>query len=127
VLVGSAWPGNVRELENVIERATVLARGKEIVAADLPSSLSSKGGGAEDDLTSLLHLSYAQAKKLTITAFDRRYLHGLMRKAQGNITSAANMAGLDRSNFRRLLKQYSLAPVRSAGSGNEDFEEAAEA
>ncbi len=125
-LVSNGWKGNVRELENVIERATVLARGKEITVADLPPGFSNRHGGAEDDLTSLLHLSYAQAKKLTITAFDRRYLHGLMRKSQGNITAAASLAGLDRSNFRRLLKQYSLAPARAAGAP-EDYDEVAEA
>src|SRR5262249_8383855 len=32
------WPGNVRELENCIERASILARGSEITAADLDIS-----------------------------------------------------------------------------------------
>ncbi|MDR0454746.1 MAG: sigma-54 dependent transcriptional regulator [Deferribacteraceae bacterium] len=35
VLTEYAWPGNVRELEHTMERATVLARGKKIEAADL--------------------------------------------------------------------------------------------
>ena len=30
------WPGNVRELRNVIERATILARGDLIEPAHLP-------------------------------------------------------------------------------------------
>ena len=125
-LVSNSWPGNVRELENVIERATVLARGNEIGVGDLPPGFSERRGGAEDDLSSLLHLTYAQAKRLTLTSFDRRYLHGVMRKSQGNITGAAGLAGLDRSNFRRLLKQYSLAPTQVAGVA-EDFGEGAEA
>ncbi len=125
-LVSNSWPGNVRELENVIERAAVLARGKEITVGDLPPGFADRRGGSEDDLSSLLHLAYAQAKRLTLTAFDRRYLHGLMRKSQGNITAAANLAGLDRSNFRRLLKQYSLAPVRPGDAGDE-FDGVAEA
>jgi DNA-binding NtrC family response regulator len=125
-LVSNSWPGNVRELENVIERATVLARGTEVTLSDLPPGFAERRGGAEDDLSSLLHMTYAQAKRLTLTAFDRRYLHGVMRKAEGNITAAANMAGLDRSNFRRLLKQHSLAPNRSAGM-SEEYEGGAEA
>jgi PAS domain S-box-containing protein len=37
-LIAYAWPGNVRELEHVIERATILADGPELTAADwLPS------------------------------------------------------------------------------------------
>ncbi|PQP34434.1 Fis family transcriptional regulator, partial [Desulfobacteraceae bacterium SEEP-SAG9] len=38
LLMDYDWPGNVRELENVIERALVIGRGKEIVPADLPFS-----------------------------------------------------------------------------------------
>ena len=34
-----SWPGNIRELRNVIERATILATGEKIEAADLPASL----------------------------------------------------------------------------------------
>ncbi|MBW2733803.1 MAG: sigma 54-interacting transcriptional regulator [Deltaproteobacteria bacterium] len=34
-----AWPGNVRELRNVIDRAVVIARGEQIVEADLPDGL----------------------------------------------------------------------------------------
>ncbi|MCB9555019.1 MAG: sigma 54-interacting transcriptional regulator [Deltaproteobacteria bacterium] len=33
------WPGNVRELRNVIQRALVVAEGKEITVADLPESI----------------------------------------------------------------------------------------
>src|SRR5690348_10057805 len=29
------WPGNVRELENIVERATIVARGTEVAASDL--------------------------------------------------------------------------------------------
>ncbi|MBI5747080.1 MAG: sigma-54-dependent Fis family transcriptional regulator, partial [Nitrospirae bacterium] len=35
-LIAYHWPGNVRELGNMIERAVVLARGREIMAEDLP-------------------------------------------------------------------------------------------
>ena len=34
------WPGNVRELENVVERATLLVKGEEVTAADLPFELN---------------------------------------------------------------------------------------
>jgi len=38
------WPGNVRELENVIERATLLSKGKFIDAEDLPNSVRHEPG-----------------------------------------------------------------------------------
>ena len=34
-----SWPGNVRELENVIERATLLSKGKYIEPDDLPNAI----------------------------------------------------------------------------------------
>jgi transcriptional regulator with PAS, ATPase and Fis domain len=39
-LLSYPWPGNVRELEHVIERAVLVARGKEITATDLPEALN---------------------------------------------------------------------------------------
>src|SRR4029079_1274373 len=40
VLLRHDWPGNVRELENVIERAVVLARGRDLTTDELPPALS---------------------------------------------------------------------------------------
>lgn len=108
LLVNAQWPGNVRELENAIERAVVLATGEEITPSDLPSSLPDHAGGAEVEAGGLGQLPYAQAKRLAISAFDRQYLQGALRRAQGNISLAARQASLDRSNFRRLLRYYSL-------------------
>src|SRR5262245_10923952 len=38
-LLAYAWPGNVRELEHAIERAVLVARGKDIGPGDLPETL----------------------------------------------------------------------------------------
>jgi DNA-binding NtrC family response regulator len=42
-LLSYMWPGNVRELEHVIERAVLVARGREITTADLPDALNAGG------------------------------------------------------------------------------------
>ena len=34
------WPGNVRELENIVRRATVVAKGPAILASDLPPEIN---------------------------------------------------------------------------------------
>jgi two-component system response regulator HydG len=41
-------------------------------------------------------------------AFERRYLSALLEKSSNNVSMAARAAGVDRSNFRRLLKQYEV-------------------
>src|SRR5580765_2715034 len=38
-LLSYSWPGNIRELEHAIERAVLVARGKEIALSDLPEPL----------------------------------------------------------------------------------------
>jgi DNA-binding NtrC family response regulator len=115
------WTGNVRELENVMERATVLTSNTVIGLEDLPPELSeqSKGGG-DVEVTSLAHLPYSQAKRLAVRAFERRYLSTLLDKHENNVSCAARAAEMDRSNFRRLMKQYD---VGVDASGNDDAEE----
>jgi DNA-binding NtrC family response regulator len=38
-LLSYSWPGNIRELEHAVERAVLVARGKEIALSDLPEPL----------------------------------------------------------------------------------------
>ncbi|MDP1920832.1 MAG: sigma-54 dependent transcriptional regulator [Myxococcales bacterium] len=121
-LTTARWIGNVRELENVIERAVVLSATEQIDLEDLPAEIrSNQKGGADVELFSLAHLPYAQAKKLAMRAFERRYLSALLEKSAGNVSSAARAAGVDRSNFRRLLKQYEVAGrTMKKGEGEDD-------
>ena len=51
-------------------------------------------------------LPYAEAKKRLVASFDESYTGELLRRAGGNMSEAARRAGLDRSNFRRLLKRH---------------------
>jgi len=123
-LTASRWSGNVRELENVIERAVVLTSDEIIDVDDLPPALrEAKVTGAGTEMFSLSHLPYAQAKRLAMRAFERRYLSSLLEKNNNNVSSAARAAGVDRSNFRRLLKQYEVAGRSNSINGADDREE----
>jgi DNA-binding NtrC family response regulator len=103
------WPGNVRELENVMERAVVLTPNEVLEVEDLPSEMRTTAKSAADvEIYSLAHLPYAEAKRLALRAFERRYLMAIIERNDQNISSAAKAAGIDRSNFRRLLKQYEV-------------------
>jgi len=103
----------------------VLCAGEAVEVEELPAEIrSNQRGGGEVEVFSLAHLPYAQAKKLAMRAFERRYLSALLEKSTGNVSMAARAAGVDRSNFRRLLKQYEVGG-RSMGSkdGDNDDEE----
>jgi DNA-binding NtrC family response regulator len=104
------WPGNVRELAAAIEHAVVLARGETILPADLPFAGDPQREGEEAPKglalsSALVDLPYAEARDRATTAFDRAYAEHLLASTSGNVSEAARRAGMDRSNFRRLLKR----------------------
>jgi DNA-binding NtrC family response regulator len=125
-LTCNRWVGNVRELENAIERAVVLTSKEVVDMEDLPPGFRDgvKGdAGGDVEVFSLSHLPYAQAKRLAMRAFERRYLSALLEKSGNNVSSAARAAGVDRSNFRRLLKQYEVGGRSKKPQGEVDGSE----
>ncbi|HUK66284.1 MAG TPA: sigma-54 dependent transcriptional regulator [Anaeromyxobacteraceae bacterium] len=112
LLCGYRWPGNVRELENAVERAVVLCRGESISPADLPPAVTGRTAPlireaplAGDD-AAWLSMSYAVAKEQALRRFEKSYVEALMRACENNISAAARKAGMDRSNFKRVLRKY---------------------
>lgn len=103
------WIGNIRELENVVERAVVLSNGDTISASDLPPRVLSESfylfKEEEGDLTKF---SYKEAKDRALIAFNRSYLRNILKQTGGNISSAADKAGMDRSNFKKLIRKYGV-------------------
>jgi DNA-binding NtrC family response regulator len=112
LLCGYRWPGNVRELENAIERAVVLCRGDGVTAGDLPPAITGRTAPlvreapASADDAAWIALSYASAKEQALRRFEKGYVDALMRACDGNISAAARKAGMDRSNFKRVLRKY---------------------
>ena len=49
--------------------------------------------------------NFRAAKKKLVDAFEHDYVERLLASTGGNVSAAARVAGLDRSNFRRLLKR----------------------
>ncbi len=54
------------------------------------------------------HLPYRDALDLARDRFSREYLTALMRDFEGNVTRAAEHAGIERESLHRLLKRYSI-------------------
>jgi len=112
LLCGYRWPGNVRELENAIERAVVLCRADSITPVDLPPAVTGRTAPlvreapAAGDEQQWLTLSYAAAKEQALRRFEKSYVEALMRACDNNISAAARKAGMDRSNFKRVLRKY---------------------
>jgi two-component system NtrC family response regulator len=90
------FPGNIRELRNVITRALVHARGGKI----LVEHLSFADGCAEGDASSA-KLDVGDAKDL-VTRF---LVLKALKKANGNVSKAAELAGRSRSTVHALKRQ----------------------
>lgn len=92
------WPGNIRELENIIERLMIIARSDLVTAKDLPAELREEPRGSMD------------VKPLgeAIEDFKKETVAQALALAGGKKSKAAEMLGLPRSNFSRLLKQLGM-------------------
>jgi DNA-binding NtrC family response regulator len=101
-IASQTWPGNVRELENVVLREFLLCEGDEIRLGDHPASQP------EPHLDVSGALSFKDAKLLAIAAFERRYVHDIMQRAEGNLSHAARLAGQERSAFGKLARKHGL-------------------
>lgn len=60
----------------------------------------------DDD--ALMAMPLAEAKHLVAAEFERRYLARVMERAGGSVSEGARLAGIDRTNFRRLLQRHGL-------------------
>jgi two-component system nitrogen regulation response regulator NtrX len=95
------WPGNVRELKNLIERLMIFGQGDEIDASELPFSAAQAGALPPD-----------APLKDARDEFERRYILAALKRHRGNVTRAAEMLGLERSNLYRKLKSYGIEVER---------------
>jgi len=106
-LAGYAWPGNVRELENAVERAVALAEGSRVTVADLPADVTGNPSGALP-AELLAGMPYRDAVDLARDRVSREYLAALLQEFEGNVTRAAERAGMERESLHRLLKRYGI-------------------
>ncbi len=51
-------------------------------------------------------LPYARAKEEALRKFEKGYVEAQLGACGDNISAAARRAGMDRSNFKRLLRKY---------------------
>ena len=99
------WPGNVRELKNVISRADLLSKGIVITGDDLTSAIysSSYTASAKPDVP--LQKSLNEIRSDIHTSY-RLLLTEAIKLANGNKTNAAEILGVSRKTFYRMLERY---------------------
>jgi len=103
------WPGNVRELRNTVERMVTLgqtqARGGE-ESARVSATPSVLPAGIESIVP--LHLPLKEARDAWTEEFESVYVRAMMKRTGGNLTHAAELAGVSRRFLQRLIARLSL-------------------
>jgi two-component system response regulator HydG len=95
-LCAYAWPGNVRELEHVVERAVILARGKRLDLADLPSVVSQA-----EPATRVVPIPLG----MPLGEVEQRLIEETLRLTKGNKELAAKFLGIASRTIYRKLKE----------------------
>ncbi len=90
-----AFAGNVRELAHLVERSLA-----ETMAPARPSAPPLEDGLAD--------MPFKEAKEQLVDAFERRYVASLLDRHDGNVSRAAQEAGLDRNYLARLARKHGL-------------------
>ena len=89
------WPGNVRELRNVIERAVVVAKGKEIKPEDLSFPFLSP-------------LPSNMVEGESLEEVEKRHIEKILARTKGNIAQAAEILKISRLTLYNKIEKYNL-------------------
>lgn len=89
------WPGNVRELQHAIERAIILSDGQMLKPENFmlqPSSTKKK----------------SDSEELNLSVLEKEAIERALRRADGNVTRAAELLGITRFALYRKLDKLGL-------------------
>ena len=116
------WPGNIRELGNVIERLAILSTGVTIGTDSL--TLCGVGGAAgtagmpavgTNSTEIPCDLAAVQAAGGLVAArqqFEKSLIIAALEQSAGNVSGAARVLGIDRTNLHKKIQAYDLGPDR---------------
>ncbi|MEO8334003.1 MAG: sigma-54 dependent transcriptional regulator [bacterium] len=114
LLMSYTWPGNVRELRNGIERAYAMTGGTSITSAALPAEwganpFMSAGTPTTGIAAAGSVAGFQDAKRDVVVHFEQAFLRTALANAGGNVTLAAERAGVLRQVFQRMLLRHGIA------------------
>ena len=127
------WQGNVRELENVVLRATVMAKSDVILPGDLPPEVLDVAAPAPEsstpnalplpatatdtttatlDMATLSHTLFQwareQSKVKILPAIERELIIQSLLETKGNQVQASKLLGITRATLRKRVEKYGI-------------------
>lgn len=123
-LMSYDWPGNVRQLINAVEHAIVMCRGRQITIANLPELMKRKGASPlasgvptvasviptspSPPESELLNLPLREARSRVVANFENSYLRDILRRTNGRVGRAAELAGITPRSLFDALKRHGI-------------------
>jgi NtrC-family two-component system response regulator AlgB len=98
-----SWPGNLREMRNAIERAVIMAQGKEVTLQDLPAELRPQAIAGTNGDDALLQVGALVSMEQLEEAHIRKVL-----ERTSNLAEAAQVLGIDQATLYRKRKKIGL-------------------
>lgn len=89
------WPGNVRELQHAIERAVILSDGQMLK----PENFMLQPSAARKKI---------ETEELNLSILEKEAIERALRRADGNVTRAAELLGITRFALYRKLDKLGL-------------------
>lgn len=107
------WPGNVRELRSVLVRAALFHPPGlgPVDVRDVPSLIGAAGTAPKVEDVEDAGLS------ALLAAIERRQMGEALRRAEGIVTDAARMIGINRTTFVEKMRRHGLTRAEAAGPG----------
>jgi transcriptional regulator with GAF, ATPase, and Fis domain len=111
------WPGNVRELRNIVERLAIFCEVEQVEVGHLPTELKPEAARQVEAPIPSSWAEFRVLKRRTVDAvisdLERRFLSEALARSGGNVSRAAELVGMQRTNFHALLRKHGLGSSSS--------------
>ncbi|HEY2960974.1 MAG TPA: helix-turn-helix domain-containing protein, partial [Pyrinomonadaceae bacterium] len=122
-LITYEWAGNVRELENAIERAVIIASGRQIELEDLPEAIGKIALQDRDRIKVERAKAASEGRTTTFEVtvpssmeeIERLAIEATLDYTAGDKSHAARALGIGRKTLYRKLDQYNGGPGQRSG------------
>jgi DNA-binding NtrC family response regulator len=116
--VEAPWRGNARALKSTLEQAVILSSATEISADELFSGSSPDGvhapaeraPAAKPHAEGTIAATFREAKEKFVEQWERDFVLGALRATGGNISRAAERAGMYRQSFQQKMRELGISP-----------------
>jgi DNA-binding NtrC family response regulator len=105
-LLTYAWPGNIRELQHAIERAVLVARGRDVTVEDLPASLQRVSDGPAPAIAS------SEIPAGSLEEIERASIVKALETTRWNKQAAAALLGLRRPTLYSKMRKHGIPQRR---------------